>query len=278
MNRILETEVANHYHKPNLMDEIIIGLEAAGTNPESPTPDDLAPVDEFHTAGREGTLLALDKMPITPGMHVLDAGCGIGGTARFLAEKKKCRVTGIDLTTSFIDVANALSERTGYSDDCNFLVGSVLDLPFENGSFDGAISFHVAMNIEDRNKFYSELGRVLKPGASLCIFDVMKGPENGLDYPVPWAENEASSFLKTPIETAKFLEQEGFQIVVQQSLLEFATRYFQELFARANQQDKPAPLGLYLLTGANTAEKFQNYAKGLENHQIDPTIMIAKLI
>ena len=275
MKRQLEDEVSAHYHKAGLLDAIVNGLTASGADPDAPTLEELAPVDEFHTAGRAATLMALDMAPEITGIHVLDAGCGIGGTARYLAKEKGCQVTGIDLTASFIEIATALSERTGLAEACDFHTGSVLDMPFENNSFAGAVSFHVAMNIADRSRFYSELARVLKPRAHLCVFDVMKGPEEGLEYPVPWAETEVSSFLKTPRETSGLLELAGFEVVRLESLRDFAIEFFQKAFAKAAQQDGPAPLGLHLLTGANTAAKFQNYAAGLDNGQIDPTVLVA---
>lgn len=278
MKRILEEKVAAHYHRTDLLDAIINGLKKSGANPNAPSLEDLAPVDEFHTAGRAATVMALDMVPIMSGKHILDAGCGIGGTARYLARERGCKVTGIDLTASYIEVASALSERMGLADACDFHVGSVLEMPFENAAFSGAVSFHVAMNIEDRNRFYAELARVLKTGAPLCVFDVMKGPQEGLHYPVPWAEAAGSSFLKTPRETTDLLEQEGFEVVAQKSLRDFAIDFFRTAFAKSAQRDGPAPLGLHLLTGDNTADKFQNYAAGLDKDQIDPTIIVAKRI
>lgn len=179
----LEDRIAAQYRKSELLDAIVDGLERSGVDPKAPSIEDLAPVDEFHTAGRITTLKALAMTPIKAGMHILDAGCGIGGTARCLAKDKGCRVSGIDLTPDYIDVAQALTERTGLSDVCDFHQGSVLDMPFADGSFDAAVSFHVAMNIEDRAQFYGELARVSRQGAPFCMFDVMKGPAAGMRYP-----------------------------------------------------------------------------------------------
>lgn len=275
MSRQLETRVATHYRNPDLLDKIMAGLAKAGVDTSSPSIEDLAPVDEFHTAGRITTLQALDMTPITAGMHVLDAGSGLGGTSRCLAKERGCKVTGIDLTEDYVAVAKALTERTGLSQHCAFHHGSVLDMPFEEGAFDAAVSFHVAMNIEDRVGFYRELARVLKPGAPLCLFDVMKGPTPGMHYPVPWAEVEATSVLKTPDETASLVHDAGFDVKEQKSLRDFAIAFFRDVFARAAGQDGPPPLGLHLLTGATTPEKFQNYARGLDDRMIDPVILVA---
>jgi len=275
MSDHLESRVSAHYQNPDLLTQILDGLRRMGIDVNKPSIEDLAPVDEFHTAGRITTLEALEMTPIDAGMHVLDAGCGLGGTARCLAKEKGCRVTGIDLTGDYVAVAAALTERTGLSDYCDFHQGSVIDMPFDDGAFDAAVSFHVAMNIEDRPGFYNDVARVLKPGGPLCFFDVMKGPASGMYYPVPWAEVEANSFLKTPDETARLLKDAGFVIKDQKSLRDFAITFFRDVFAKAASQDGPPPLGLHLLTGARTPEKFQNYAKALDDGMIDPVILVA---
>jgi ubiquinone/menaquinone biosynthesis C-methylase UbiE len=271
----LERSIASHYGRPGLMAAVLEGLARAGGNPDAPTLDELAPVDEFHTAGRLTTLQALAMMPIAPGMHVVDAGCGLGGTARCLASEHGCRVTGIDLTPDYIELARLLTERMGLSDRCAFHVGSVLALPFADAEFDAGLTFHVAMNIEDRQKFYRELARVLRPGAPLCVFDVMKGPAAGMNYPVPWAETEATSFLKSCQETGALLAESGFQLAGERNLRDFAREYFREVFAKIAEAGGPPPLGLHLLTGENAPEKFANYVKGLDAHQIEPVILIA---
>lgn len=274
MSAMLESAVSTHYDRPGLIEAIRAGLRAAGVDPDNPRPEDLAPVDEFHTAGRITTIEALSMMPLEAGMHVLDAGSGLGGTARHLAAEHGCRVSGVDLTPGYVAAASALTEMTGLTEACEFRVGSVLDLPFDAETFDGSVSFHVAMNIADRERFYGEVARVLKPGAAFCIFDVMKGSGSGLAFPVPWSETAQTSFLKTPDETKALLEEAGLHVVAEKSLHAFARDYFRRVL-RAPPDDGPPPLGLHLLTGAATPVKFGNYSAGLEAEAIDPVIMVA---
>lgn len=274
----LEADVAAHYGKTGLMEAIIAGLAKLGVDPEKPSVEDLAPVDEFHTAGRKATLKVFEMITIDPGMHVLDAGCGIGGTSRHLAARHGCRVTGLDLTPDYIEVARALTDKVALDDRCAFEVGSVLDMPFGDQTFDAAMTFHVAMNIEDRARFYRECRRVLKPGARFCLFDVMKGPEAGMIYPVPWAETEATSFLKSADETEALLKQAGFEVTDRSNLRDFAIDFFRDVFAKAAAMGGPPPLGLHLLTGVNTPEKFRNYAQALDDYQVEPVIIVAKAV
>ena len=111
MTTDIESRVSSHYGKSGLAEAILEGLTAAGADLDALTLEDVAPVDEFHTAGRLTTLKALELMPLKPGMHVLDAGCGLGGTARCLAVEHQCRVTGLDLTQEYIEVAQMLTDK-----------------------------------------------------------------------------------------------------------------------------------------------------------------------
>jgi len=88
--------------------------------------------------------------------------------------------------------------------------------------------------------------------------------------------NGETSFLKSPSETSKLLRDAGFDIAGEQSVRQFAMQFFRDAFARAAKSSGPPPLGLHLLTGAKSREKFANYAKALEAHQIDPVIMVAR--
>ncbi|WP_419908084.1 class I SAM-dependent methyltransferase [Hoeflea sp.] len=276
MSTELEKAVAAHYSRPDLEDAIIDGLRRNGAALDKLHPKDIAPVDEFHTAGRLATMKALKLFPVEKDMHVLDAGSGIGGTARVLAAECGCRVTGLDLTPDYVETARRLTERMGLADQCRFETGSVLSMPFDDAEFDAALTFHVAMNIADRARFYGELARTLRPGAQLCIFDVMDGPGAGMRYPVPWAETHETSFLKSRDETVSLLEAAGFKLDNEENLRAFAIDFFREVFARAADADGPPPLGLHLLTGGNSPEKFSNYAKALDDHQIEPVILIAR--
>lgn len=78
-------------------------------------------------------------------------------------------VHGIDLTPEYVDVARTLTDRVGLGDQVNFDVASALAMPFEDATFHGAVTMHVAMNIAEREGLYGEISRVLKPGAAFCV-------------------------------------------------------------------------------------------------------------
>ena len=237
------------------------------------TPDDLGPIDEFHIGGRAATKQLVAKMHLAGSEHVLDIGCGIGGAARYIAASTGCRVTGIDLTPEYIETARALSQRTGLGDRIQFEAGSALRMPFADATFDAAITLHVAMNIKDRAGLYRETARVLKRGAVFCIYDVMKGKNDGLIYPVPWAETPASSHLTTPEDMLALLADAGFSVEEVEDRTEFGIVFFRE---RLSAGGPPSPLGLHLLMGETSRRKFQNMLQNLEQGFIAPVTMIAR--
>jgi ubiquinone/menaquinone biosynthesis C-methylase UbiE len=155
--------VADHYKRPALGDVILTALKAAGKDIEHLTPDDLAPVDEFHSGGRNATVRLAQLSQIRNGERVLDVGCGIGGPSRYLASQLGCQVTGLDFTAEFVAPAEMLARRTRLADKVAYRQGDALDLPFPDGSFDVVWSQNAAMNIADRDRLYSEMRRVLTP-------------------------------------------------------------------------------------------------------------------
>lgn len=270
----IENAVADHYGSANLLDRIYAGLEASGADLDRLVLEDLAPVDEFHIGGRKATVHAVGKLSPGAGDHVLDIGCGIGGAARYMAQATGCRVTGVDLTPGFIETARELTEKTGLGAHVAYEVASALHMPFADGAFDKAITLHVAMNIHDRAGLYGEVARVLKPGATFCIYDVMKRGDDPIAYPVPWAETAETSHLTTPDEMLGLLDGAGFEVFEVEDRSEFAREFFKQTLAAAG--DGPPPLGLNILMGATAPEKFRNMLDNVETSRIAVVQMLAR--
>ena len=125
-------------------------LVAAGLDPDHLQRANLGLLEDFHTMGPIATSQLTALAEITSDDHVLDAGSGIGGTSRFLADQYKCRVTAIDLSEEYCDIARWLNRLTGLDDRISVRHGSVTDLPFADASFDVAISQHVQMNVAEK--------------------------------------------------------------------------------------------------------------------------------
>lgn len=273
MSEELERAIAHHYGVSGLTERILSAVAAAGIDPERVTAEDLAPIDEFHIGGRAATRYAVAKMRLSGSEHVLDIGCGIGGAARYLASTVGCRVTGIDLTPEYVETAVELSARTDLAERTAFAVASALDLPYADATFDAALTLHVAMNIKDRPRFYSEAARVLKPGAVFCIYDVMQGRKEGLQFPVPWADTPTNSHLETAEAMGQLLANAGFGVEAVEDRTDYGIAFFRE---RLTAGGPPPKLGLHLLMGDASRTKFENMLRNLEQGSIAPVLMLAR--
>ena len=206
-----EAKITEHWTHGSLAEAIMAALEKAGVLTSSFTVADLEPMDHLHGGGAEATRDLLARLSPGPGRHILDIGSGIGGPARFLASEYGCRVTGIDLTQEFSDVAVMLTEKTGLDDRVSFRQANALDLPFDDACFDGAYSQNVSMNISDKAAFYGEACRILKPGGLFVAAEVAEGPDGPPFFPVPWALTPENSHLSKVDEISHLLAAAGFR-------------------------------------------------------------------
>ena len=271
-----ENTVSEHYTHGNLLGAIETSVSRLGKSADSVTIDDLAPVDEFHIGSRIATEHLLNQLHFTDQDHILDVGCGLGGASRYVANKHNNRVTGIDLTPEYIDTGNALCSWVGLDKQVTLHQGSALAMPFDNESFDGAIMLHVGMNIEEKDELFNEVYRVLRPGATFGIYDIMRINEGELAYPVPWATESSTSKLATPDQYEQALNEAGFQVSSRDNRRDFALEFFKQMQAKNKANGGPPPLGLHTLMQESTPIKIKNMVDNIAADLIAPVEIVAQ--
>jgi sarcosine/dimethylglycine N-methyltransferase len=204
-------------------------LVAAGKDLGHLRPGDLALLEDFHTMGRIATAQLADLVEITPDDEVLDAGSGIGGTARYLAERCRCHVVAVDLTEEYCDTARWLNQLTGLDDRISVRQADVTDLPFEDAAFTLMFSQHVQMNVADKALLYEEARRVLVDGGRLAVWDIVAGEDGQPDFPVPWADRPEYSHLTTSDGLRTAIRTQGFEIEQWNDLTDQAASMMQTL-------------------------------------------------
>ncbi|VBA35902.1 Sarcosine/dimethylglycine N-methyltransferase [Mycobacterium innocens] len=232
-------------------------LRAAGKDLEHLRPADLTLLEDFHTMGRFATTELVDLIRITADMRVLDAGSGIGGTARFVADRCRCRVTAVDLSDEYCQTNRWLNRLVGLDERISVRHADVTELPFADATFDVVFSQHVQMNVAAKTRLYRETRRVTVAGGRLAMWDITIGEPGELDYPLPWADQPGRSHLVTAGELRAVVESAGFAVEHWSDLTEQATTTMQLLLSM------PAnPLGLHAFV-ADFAQKAENLTRAL---------------
>lgn len=256
------------YYSPNdLYNKIIEGLNKLGKDLSKVTLDDLQPVDEFHIRGDAATKELIRLSGFTPDMHILDVGCGIGGSTRRLSNETGCRVTGIDLSEAYIDTAGRLTRLLNMQDRVKFQASSALELPFDDNSFDGIWSLQMNMNVEDKASWLEETHRVLKPGGRAVLYEVCGNKNTPLYFPVPWAQDGSMSFLVPPKSFRDVITSAGFEIAVWNDKTDVAQQAFANVAEPVGDPVLPI-LGVHMLVGNDIKTKAYNLHRNLDEERV----------
>ena len=138
-------------------------------------------------------LWAFEVCPLKDGESVLDVGCGGGGNlVRILERCPKSRADGIDYSEESVACSRKAAKK--YADRCSILCGDAMQLPYQDETYDRAVSFESIYFWPDPVRGLKEICRVLKQGGKVMIASEMTDPY-------------------TAEQLAAFLEEAGFSDV-----------------------------------------------------------------
>ena len=150
-----------------ILDEVV----ARGKRLDTLAPEDLFELDQDHYGGAEATEALALATRIEAGDTVLDLCSGIGGPARFVAQRFGCRVTGVELVPSRVADAQRLTQLVGMTDRVTLVQGDVTALPFPDATFDVCLSQESFLHVADKSRLFAECRRVLRVGGRLGFSD-----------------------------------------------------------------------------------------------------------
>lgn len=219
MNEMQKSGVVNFYDThPINEDEILAKAKAQGASLDALSQVDLKNFDQDHYGGIEAVDALSDAAGIRSEHHVLDVCSGMGGPARWIAYKRKCKVTGLDFTLSRVEGARRLTHRVKLDHLVDFVHGDAAAMPLPSSRYDILIGQESWLHIPDKAALISECVRVLKPGGTIAFTDIVV--VSNLDQTT--AERLAAEMNTANIASAKsyatLLKDNGCTVAVQDDL------------------------------------------------------------
>lgn len=193
------------------VERILADLEAAGHHPETTlTVDDLTPYDQYHYEGTAAVDDAMAAVGAGSGSNILDVGSGLGGPARYIADRSGAHVTALELQADLNDTAASLTQRTELTGLVRHVNGDVLagDAGFD--TFTGLVSMLCFLHIPERERLFARCAEALLPGGVMFVDDyVARAPLSDADRE-RLAQTVYCSYLPDLATYRRHLEDAGF--------------------------------------------------------------------
>ncbi len=182
---------------------------------------------------RENQVLS-ERAKITQADKVLDAGCGVGGSAIWLANEVGCSVTGITLSQHQVSQCQQNAEKRSATSKTEFNLGDYTATDFADNSFDVVWAVESVCHAEDKQDFINEAFRILKSGGRLILADFFATKETYDEEENQLMQDWVSGWsVKELAYTPHFhqgLESAGFQNIEYQNATENVRPSAKELY------------------------------------------------
>lgn len=239
-----------HYYAEKC-DEYLYGANRAALAIHAGYTDDH--VQDYTESLHNMNAVLAERAAIRPAERVLDAGCGVGGSAIWLGKHRQARVVGISLVHRQLSFASRFALEEGVPDQLAFQAADFTRTPFADESFDVVWAIESVCHALDKAEFIQEAARVLKPGGRLVVADGFQSKaqlnQEEHDLLHSWLSSWVVPNLATPEAFFASLRQAGFTTIDYQNItvnvLPFSLRLYLsalQAMTQAKQVDDPRQL------------------------------------
>jgi sarcosine/dimethylglycine N-methyltransferase len=208
--------VSDYYdHHPINEARVLEALSRPGLG--RPTADDLFEFDQDHYGGLPAVDVLARRAGIGATSRVLDVCAGLGGPARFVADRRGARVVALELHRGRAAGAAQLNRLVG-ARGVTVVRGDATALPFARGAFDACLSQEALLHISDKATVLAECHRVLAPGGRIAFSDWIAFPRLGDREREQLWEWMAATTLQTLEGYSALLGRAGFSSVEAEDL------------------------------------------------------------
>ena len=157
----------------NNVDRIFNELREIGKSTSSSLlVEDLTKFDQLHYHGTDAIDIFIEKLEINEKIKILDVGSGMGGPARYIANKTGAEITAIELQSDQNNLAKDLTKKCGLSNKVNHICGDILDYDFKNQTFDAVVSWLTLYHIANHKILLKKLFDLLNPNGFFYTEDI----------------------------------------------------------------------------------------------------------
>jgi len=239
---------------------------------EEVTPLVLNRFDQIHAGGLKATEKLSSMVNLTGKELILEIGGGVGGVARFLANRFNTTIINLDLSSEYTLTGKKLTELCKISDKKIFFLNADANhCPFKSSIFDIVWLQHVNMNISNKERLISELARVLKNEGKLAFHEwFMYDDTQNIPLPLPWADENKHNHLCSFNEFVNILNSFNFKITHLEDETENSLLFYNKLL-----QTKAFLNPIFKNRAAK--EIFENAARVLEGKKMQVFLGVAVL-
>ena len=197
---------------------------------------DLSRFDQFHYHGTDAIDISIKKLGINDKSKILDVGSGIGGPARYIANKTGSEITAIELQSDQNNLANTLTKRCGLSNKVTHICGDILDYDFKNKKFDAVVSWLTLYHIPNHEILLNKLYDLLNSNGFFYTEDITSRIKLSDDEIKEIEKEIYGKHLPNFDKYISNLEKNGFKLIYSEDMSSSWTEFTKERIIQFNSE------------------------------------------